>query len=263
MHALPRVSCCLLALMALASAQQPGGALPPQKNPFDTPEGIQQWSTLFQLHCAHCHGVRGEGGRGSDLTSGNYRRGGTDTQLYATIRNGIPGTEMPVVNATDDEVWKMAAFVKKIGTAGLGEKAPGDPIAGKAVYETKGRCMTCHSIGGNGGSLGPDLGNVGRRRNLKHLEESLVSPEADVPISYRALQVVTKKGQTVTGIRLNEDDISIQVRDANDDLRSFLKENLAEIRRDKPSLMPSYRSTLSKKELEDLLAYLSSLRGDQ
>jgi len=263
MQALPRASCCLLALMALAGAQQPGASAQPQRNPFDTPEGIQQGNALFQLHCAHCHGARGEGGRGADLTTGRYRRGGTDAQLYATIRNGIPGTEMPVVNATDDEVWKMAAFVKKIGTAGLSEKAPGDPIAGKAIYETKGRCAICHSIGENGGSLGPDLTDVGRRRNLKHLEESLVSPEADVPISYRALQVLTKKGQTVTGIRLNEDDVSIQIRDANDDLRSFLKENISEIRRDKPSLMPSYSLALDKKEMEDLLAYLNSLRGTQ
>jgi putative heme-binding domain-containing protein len=209
-----------LALMALAGAQEPRASAPAQRNPFDTPEGVQQGNALFQLHCAYCHGSRGEGGRGADLTTGNYRRGGADPQLYATIRNGIPGTEMPTVSATDDEVWKLVAFVKKIGTAGLAEKAPGDAVAGKAVYETKGRCMTCHSIARNGGSLGPDLADVGRRRNLKYLEESLVNPEADVPINYRALQVVTKKGQTVAGIRLNEDD-SIQVRDANDDLRSF------------------------------------------
>jgi hypothetical protein len=64
-------------------------------------------------------------------------------------------------------------------------------------------------------------------------------------------------------MRLNEDDISIQLRDANDNLRSFLKENLREIRHDKPSLMPSYGALLSRKEIEDLVAYLSSLRGGE
>ena len=95
------------------------------------------------------------------------------------------------------------------------------------------------------------------------MEESLVSPEADVPVRYRAVQVVTKSGQTIRGIRLNEDDISIQLRDQKDNLRSFLKQNLQEIRHDKPSLMPPYGSSLSKKEIEDVVAYLSSLRGDQ
>jgi cytochrome c oxidase cbb3-type subunit 3 len=232
-------------------------------NPFDTPEGVTQGGALFQTHCSYCHGARGEGGRGADLTNGQYRHGGSDANLFTSVRNGIPGTEMPPVRATDDEVWKMVAFVKRLGTAGLREKAPGDPAAGKAVYESKGGCAVCHSIGREGGSLGPDLIDVGRRRDLKYLEESLVSPEADVPLRYRAIQVVTKSGQTVAGIRLNEDDISIQLRDQKDNLRSFLKENLSEIRHDKPSLMPAYGSVLSKKEIEDVVAYLSSLRGAQ
>jgi cytochrome c oxidase cbb3-type subunit III len=234
-----------------------------QSNPFDTHEGIAQGAALFQTHCSYCHGARGEGGRGADLTNGQYRHGGSDANLYTSVRNGIPGTEMPAVRATDEEVWKMVAFVKRLGTGGLREKAPGDPAAGKAVYEGKGGCAACHSIGRDGGSLGPDLSDAGRRRDLKYLEESLVSPEADVPVRYRAIQVVTKSGQTVAGIRLNEDDISIQLRDQKENLRSFLKENLREIRHDKPSLMPAYGSILSKKEIEDVVAYLSSLRGTQ
>ena len=78
-----------------------------------------------------------------------------------------------------------------------------------------------------------------RRRGLKFLEESLVKPEAELPPNYRAIQVSTKSGQSVSGIRLNEDDLSIQLRDVSGNPRSFLKENIKEIRRDKPSLMPS------------------------
>jgi hypothetical protein len=69
-----------------------------------------------------------------------------------------------------------------------------------------------------------------------------VTPETDIPIAYRGVQVVLKSGQTVTGIRLNRDDLSIQVRDTRDNLRSFLMENVREIRFDKPSLMPAYAS---------------------
>jgi hypothetical protein len=53
------------------------------------------------------------------------------------------------------------------------------------------------------------------------------------------------------------------MRDLQDNLRSFLKNNIEEIRRDRPSLMPAYGPVLTKKELADLLAYLSSLRGAQ
>jgi putative heme-binding domain-containing protein len=236
--------------------------VPAGKNPFDTPQGAEQGRSLFQTHCVYCHGAHGEGGRGADLTLGQYRRGGSDAELFVTVRNGIPGS-MPAVSATDEEVWMMVAFVKKLGSPGLYETAKGDTAAGRTIYEGKGRCAMCHSIGREGGSLGPDLSDVGRRRTLRYLEESLVTPEADVPIRYRAIQVVTKSGETCSGMMLNEDDISIQLRDTNDNLRSFLKENIQEVRHDKPSLMPAYGSTLNRKELEDLVAYLNSLRGAQ
>jgi mono/diheme cytochrome c family protein len=55
----------------------------------------------------------------------------------------------------------------------------------------------------------------------------------------------------------------VQLRDTSDNLRSILKVNMKEIRHDQPTLMPAYGSVLSKKELDDLVAYLSSLRGDR
>ena len=170
---------------------------------------------------------------------------------------------MPSVRATDEEVWKIVAFVKKLGSLTPGERASGDAAAGKRVFAGKGACLTCHSIGSEGGNLGPDLSDVGRRRDLKYLEESLTRPEADVPARYRAIEVITRSGQPVVGIRLNEDDVSVQIRDQHDSLRSFLKDNIREIRRDKPTLMPSYAGRLSKKEIDDVVSYLSTLRGAQ
>ncbi len=247
---------CLAALAVSAVAQSPA------TNPYDTPAGVEQGGALFLTHCSYCHGARGQGGRGADLTTGIYRRGGSDASLYATVRNGI-GSEMPAVRATDEEVWKMVAFVKRIGSAGLGEKSSGDAAAGRILFHGKGGCAVCHAIGSEGGSLGPELTDVGRRRNLQYLMESLLDPEADVSPRYRGIQVVTRAGQTVAGLKLNEDDISIQLRDSQDTLRSFRKENLREVRRDKPALMPAYGTLLTKKEIEDVIAYLSSLRGDR
>jgi putative heme-binding domain-containing protein len=248
----------VLALSTLSRAQDPA---PAQENPFETPQDLKQGGSLFQTHCSYCHGAHGEGGRGPDLTVGQYMHGGSDAELYATVRNGVPGSEMPSVKISDDEVWRLVGFVKRLGSAGLNEKAPGNAAAGRAVYEGKGRCGTCHTIDMQGGTLGPDLTFVGKSRDLRDLEESLVKPEADVPIRYRAIRVTTKSGQTVVGTRLNEDELSIQLRDTNDNLRSFLKDNLKEIRRDRPSLMPAYGSILTRTELEDVIAYLSSLRG--
>lgn len=231
-------------------------------NPFNTEADVQQGAALFQLHCSYCHGTRGEGGRGADLTAGVYRMGGSDPELFKTIRVGVPGSEMPAVRVGDDEVWKIVGFVKRLGSQGLSEKAPGNAEAGKAIYAKNG-CAGCHRIGTNGTDLGPDLTDIGRRRGLLFLNESLAKPEAFVPNSYRAVQLVMKSGPNVAGIRLNEDDLSVQVRDIAGNPRSYMKENIKELRRDKPSLMPSYETRLSKQELADLVAYLNSLKGAQ
>src|SRR5215469_14863424 len=109
MPSLLKMVCSMLALAApeWVAAQS---SVSVKTNPFDTLQVMQEGKSLFQIHCSYCHGVSGEGGRGPDLTSGKYRRGGTDAGLFATVRNGIPGTEMPAVRASDDEVWKMVAF---------------------------------------------------------------------------------------------------------------------------------------------------------
>ena len=264
--------CLALALAAAAFAQEvpagvdlPRSAAPAQKNPLDTPADAELGRMTFVTRggCSYCHANDGTGGRGANLTLGEYRYGGSDADLFETIRNGIAGSDMPPTRGPDPDIWRLVAFVKHLGSQGLDEKAPGDPIAGKMVYDAKGGCASCHSIKQQGGVIGPDLTRVGRRRSLKYLEESIVSPEADLPLTYRAVRVITASGETVTGVRLNEDDISIQLRDMKGNLRAFLKDKIKEIQRDKPSLMPSYRTALGKKEIEDLVAYLSSLRGTE
>jgi hypothetical protein len=64
-------------------------------------------------------------------------------------------------------------------------------------------------------------------------------------------------------VRLNEDSFSIQLRDYRDRIHSFWKSDLQGIRKDrKNSPMPPYVN-LPPGELDDLLAYLSSLRGER
>src|SRR5262245_10953376 len=104
------------------------GALP-ELNPVETETDSQQGAAVFQTQCSYCHGVRGEGGRGADLTAGEYRMGGSDRELFKTIRIGVPGSEMPAVRVSDDEIWKLVGYVKRLGSQGLLEKAPGDAVA--------------------------------------------------------------------------------------------------------------------------------------
>jgi putative heme-binding domain-containing protein len=139
--------------------------------------------------------------------------------------------------------------------------ASNDAAAGKAVFQGKGGCLNCHSIENRGGSLGPDLSEIGIRRTPESLRLSIVDPDAEIYEEYLTVVAVTKQGQHIEGVALNEDDLSIQLRDAAGNPRSFLKQNLKELRREDRSLMPSYASKLSALEIDHLVAYLRTLRG--
>jgi putative heme-binding domain-containing protein len=262
------IACCLVVSAIPAGAQRLRGeearnpADLPERNPLNSESDVVLGRQLFLGRCGLCHGRDGEGGRGAALNTGQYRHGDSDREMFLTIRNGIANTEMPGTFLTDPEVWRLVAYVKRLGLARASEeKAPGDPQAGRVVYESRG-CPACHSIGAQGGDTGPDLSLVGARSSLRYLKESIVSPSADVPLSYRTVTVTTLAGGKIRGIHLNEDDYSIQLRAMDGNPRSFLKSDLREVRYEKESLMPPYAS-LSAAELDNLVAYLNSLRGQR
>jgi putative heme-binding domain-containing protein len=137
----------------------------------------------------------------------------------------------------------------------------GNAAAGKVIFDGKGGCSACHSIGDRGASLGPDLGDIGIRRSAKSLRLSLIDPDAEIAKEYYTVVVVPKSGAAVQGLALNEDDLSIQIRDVNGNPRSFLKDDLKTSWREQRSLMPSYATRLSGVEIDDVVAYLRSLKG--
>jgi putative heme-binding domain-containing protein len=154
----------------------------------------------------------------------------------------------------------LAGILVLAGQSGPG-RITGDAAAGKAIFEGKGGCLNCHSIENHGGSLGPDLSEIGIMRTPESLRLAIIDPDAEIYQEYLTVVVTTGQGQKVEGIALNEDDISIQIRDTDGNPRSFLKDNLQEVRREERSLMPSYAGKLSPSEINDLVAYLRTLRG--
>jgi putative heme-binding domain-containing protein len=258
-------ACCWLACVMAARAQPPARTprpLPanlPETNPYTSPEDLALGKKLYQGRCGHCHGQNGEGGRGAVLTAGSFRHGGSDRELFATIRNGIPNTEMPgAFSVPAVEIWRVVGYVQQLSRQGAPERSTGDPEAGSGVYQRSG-CVTCHTIRGAGGFLGPDLTDVGAKRALRYLRQSVTDPSADISLDYRSVSVTDRQGRTVSGVHLNEDEYSIHLRDADGNLRSFFKRDLAAIALPRQSLMPSYTS-LSPVDLDNLVAYLASLR---
>lgn len=216
----------------------------------------------FRSNCAFCHGLVGGGGRGPALNLGRFLHGSTDDDIRGVIQNGVPGTTMPSFEFEKDELAHLVAFVRSLSGASSQHSAPvaGDPIRGRQVYESNG-CSGCHQIGSEGSVFGPELTRIGAGRSAAYIRESIINPSADIPEDYAGVTVLTRDGKRITGVRINEDTFSVQLRDASQNFRLFQKNEVQRVIPEKNSLMPAYNS-LRGEDLQNLLAYLDTLRGD-
>jgi cytochrome c oxidase cbb3-type subunit III len=216
---------------------------------------------LFELHCAVCHGIEGRGGgRGPNLNRVRLEHAPDDAALKSLIENGIP-PEMPEAwYMSEKDAANVVAYVRSLGAIPQ-EPVPGDSVRGAGVY-AKGGCANCHIVAGEGKGFGPELTDVGARRSAKYLRECLVKPSANLPEGFLWVEAKAAMGETVRGIRVNEDTFSIQIKDSSGGFHSLRKQELKELRKLRGETpMPSYEQIFSAVELQDLVAYLTSLRG--
>jgi cytochrome c oxidase cbb3-type subunit III len=231
----------------------------------------------FRLNCAFCHGLGARGGgRGPDLTRAK-RHGGSDAEIFHNIHDGIAGTAMPAatnggigVGMSDEEIWQVVTYIRS-----LEAKAPAQPAGnaahGKELFNGTAGCSTCHMMVGKGGRLGPDLTSVGASRSTEYLVESLRNPSRrlaqgifeamkEFPQEYVSVSVVTSDGAKLSGVVLNEDQFTLQMLDASEQLHLFEKDKLRSLEKKRESAMPVYdEKTLSDKDLQDLIAYLQTV----
>ena len=226
-----------------------------------TPIDVEDGGRLYRANCAICHGAQGDQVAGIDLGHGKFRRAKTDDDVAAIIRAGIPGTAMPPNNFSDFQSLTIVAYLRSMAAATAGTVSGGDATRGKAVYEGKGNCASCHRIRGVGGRSGPDLSDIGNLRLAGELERSIVNPDEEVLGQNRTFRGTTKSGAAITGRLLNEDKYSFQLLDSNNKLVSVDRANLREAAILEKSPMPSYNDKLNKQELSDLVSYLVSLKG--
>ena len=137
----------------------------------------------------------------------------------------------------------------------------GNAAAVGALVAGKCTCLTCHRVQGKGSRLGPDLNDIGTLRTAEQLLTSLVEPDAEILPENRFYRIVTRDGATTSGRLLNLDTFQVLMLDEKEQLRSFQKSELREHGFIKESKMPSYRERLSRQELADVIAYLSTLKG--
>lgn len=275
----------VLRIPAVAFAQAPPFEL---KDPMLISEGDKVFSTTCSI--AYCHGKEGSAGRAPGVRDRKWEV----AQLHKIIREGIPKTSMPNWDdkLSERQIWAVVAYILSLSaeadtksstgivpspsipknSTSSAAKAPetlpdslvGNPARGEELFfdsSAEKGCAGCHSIGGKGNSVGPDLTGISQK-TARDIFRDIVFPSARVDITQQALRITMRDGERILGFKQEETTAAIRVFDMGSIppvLRRLAKDQIQTVEPYSESTMPSrYAETYTLRQLLDLVSFLKS-----
>ena len=118
-------------------------------------------------------------------------------------------------------------------------------------------CSNCHTLFGEGGSIGPDLTGSGRK-NLDYVLSNLVDPSAIIDPAYRLTTMLTADGKMLSGFIVHQGDEFVTIRTQQAQVRLKMEE-VDELQTSSKSMMPDgMLRSFTDEEVRDLILYLAS-----
>lgn len=148
----------------------------------------------------------------------------------------------------------LGPFVEAVGG--------GDPELGERVFtfHAQVQCRRCHSVEGHGAEVGPELSGVGRRRSREYLLEAVVYPSKHFAKGFESVLVTMKTGSIHAGTVKRETTKALMLDSVEEGPLSLEKKEIAGREPGASGMPDGFGSILTKRELRDLVAYLSSLK---
>jgi putative heme-binding domain-containing protein len=141
-----------------------------------------------------------------------------------------------------------------LGRAGRAE-------SGERLFSTY--CATCHSFGGTGGTLGPDLSGI-RNQPADAILLHVLVPDYEITPGYYAYVVETQDARTLVGRLVSESSNSVTLQEASGQQQVILRSRIAAMTASPASLMPNeLERVMSEQDLADVIQYLKSARNSR
>jgi len=203
---------------------------------------------------------------------------GTRALLDLVDRHGMPAelkatAAFAVAACPDPDLRKQGAEKLPLPKSKDGSVLPpitalverkGDAKAGGLVFRNNNggpNCIGCHEIGNEGRQVGPPLTTIGNKLSREQLFEAILTPSAAVLMSFELWIVKTKDGDIKTGIKAEDTDDHITLKDNNGEYIDIPTEKIAEKKQSTLSMMPEdITKTMSIKDLVDVVEYLQQQR---
>jgi putative heme-binding domain-containing protein len=182
--------------------------------------------------------------------------------LTAEVVRQLRNLKNPEIDQQLHKVWgafhevsadKKAEIAKYTKIYRAGGSMQGDASRGRAVFAKT--CQQCHTLFDTGGKVGPDL-TGSNRSDLGYILENMVDPNAVIPNDYRTSTIEMKDDRVITGIIKQQDNNSLTVVTANEQL-VIPRNETVKIQESNISMMPEgLLANLTDQEVRDLIYYL-------
>lgn len=192
--------------------------------------------------------------RGFDLTPKERERlaalemklPGSRKELVKRVLDRNPPKDLP--KSEDLAAWQSLA-------AGEGDASAGERIF---FHLRVGSCFRCHEYEGRGYTIGPDLSSIGKSMTRERFIQSLVQPSREMAPQFTPWIVLTKDGETLTGLYVGEEvDGTLKLADQNGRVHRIHPRDIEQKKPSEQSIMPAgLADNLTPQELKDLAAFL-------
>ena len=152
----------------------------------------------------------------------------------------------------------------RVATSVAESRQQGMPERGAAVFAAaKFACLSCHKIGNHGGTIGPDLTDIGKQRTGEQIVESIYWPQREIKPEFALHTVLTVDGNVHRGYQTASDDEHLVLRDPATDRATRIARDAVEETLPGTSLMPDgLTGAMSRQQQLDLIRFLSDLGRD-
>jgi putative membrane-bound dehydrogenase-like protein len=145
----------------------------------------------------------------------------------------------------------------------VGVLAGGSVKNGRGIFfeNQTAQCIRCHAYDDMGGNAGPRLSGIANKLSREELLIALVEPSKRIAPGYGTIAIELKSGEKVSGMLMEDGVDSVVVQVGSNPEKRIQKADIKESKMAMSS-MPAMGTLLSKRELRDLVSFLSTLNRD-
>jgi putative heme-binding domain-containing protein len=176
-------------------------------------------------------------------------------QLRRVVGNGFVEVWGPIDQVGGDKAVAYKRYQHLLTDNAL---ASADLTNGKILFQRT--CAACHSLHGEGGSLGPDLTGA-NRSNMAYLLSNLIEPSSEIQDDYKMVVITSQDGRTYSGNVIAENERQLTLRVIGQEKLVLNKSDIQSRETATTSLMPEgLIQTLTDKQVLDLIGYLRRVK---